>query len=108
MSETIGFWKYQYSVKDKETGNIIYSNLKYKKAPSETKIKEFISKDISKHIQTYSRTVRWKTLKAHKNILYCKKQNSMFSILAKIKLIQPPTGEDSCSTQIMLECRPNS
>ena len=102
--KTEALWIYTYTVREKASNNVIHSKLKYVEAPSESKIKESISRDIRKVINTRSRTVRWKTIRNHNNVIYCKKENSMYSILAKIKLLQPPRKEDSCLTPQMLEC----
>ena len=95
-------WEYIYTITDKSTQQIIQSAIKYTQAPTEPKLKEIISRDIRKKINTHTRTTRWKTLKNHNNIIYCKKENSMYSILAKIKLIQ--NKEKPCLTPMMLEC----
>lgn len=97
-------WEFQYSVKDKESNNIVHSKLKYDQAISEAKVKELIGKALPNDIKAnFKRHHRWKTLQQASNIIYCKKQNNRFSILAKIKLLQPPGGEP-CSTLPIFEC----
>ena len=101
--KTEALWMYTYTVREKTSNNVTHSKLKYVEAPSESKVKEFISRDTGKAINIPN-AGRWKTIRNHNNVIYCKKENSMYSILAKIKLLQPPRKEDSCLTPQMLEC----